>query len=148
MKLVVKMLQACVLHSFFRRGLWFSPAGALNICVAMEIKSSLSFLLLPLTTKFTHTHTSSPFDSTLFPKPAADILFSGAYPVRLANHKRDLNITIETQHTNIEVVYNYWSRKIWMRYCHYKLLSWWQRFISLSTVPLSEDELNKRKKPC
>ncbi len=80
----------------------FTHWGFKYFCVAMKIKSSFSFQLP------SSPHASSSFfDSTLFPKPAADILLSGAHPMGLVKHKKDLNITKETRHANKEVVYNY-----------------------------------------
>lgn len=80
----------------------FTCWGFKYFCVALKIKSSLSFHHTP-----SSLHTSPSFDSTLFPKPAADILLSGARPMGLVKYKRDLNITKETWHANKDIVYNY-----------------------------------------
>lgn len=84
----------------------FTSQGFKYFCVAMKIKSSLSFPLFTVTPP-SSPYISSSFDSTLFPKPAADILLSGAHPMGLVKYKRDLNNTIETLRANKEVVYNY-----------------------------------------
>lgn len=75
--------------------------GIKYFCVAMKIKSSFSFQPPPPPSL----DTPSSFESTLFPKPAADILFSGAHPRELV--QQDLNIAKEIRHGNKEVVYNY-----------------------------------------
>ena len=69
----------------------------------MKIKSSFSF----------HPPTAPPsalpisFESTLIPKPAADILFSGTHQMGLVRDEKDLYITKEIRHGNREVIYNY-----------------------------------------
>lgn len=75
--------------------------GIKYFCVAMKIKSSFSFRD-PLPPSL---DTPSSFESTLFPKSAADILFSGAHPMELV--QQDLNIAKEIRHGNKDVVYNY-----------------------------------------
>ena len=103
MKLVAKLLQASLFPFFFpSQGLMiFTSRGFKYFCVAMKIKSSFSFQAPP------PTPLSSSWNSTLFPKPVADILFSGAHPTELVKHKEDLNVTKEARHANKQVVYNH-----------------------------------------
>lgn len=93
MKFVVKMLQACFLHSFFfNSSFWFSPARILNISPAQWkiIHLFYFFPYLPL----------PPFISTLAPKPAGDIPASGSNPARRVRDRGDLNITEESRDAN------------------------------------------------
>lgn len=84
----------------------------------MEIKSSFSFRPLP-----SSLHTSSSFDSTLFPKPVADILFSAAHPMGLEKHERDLNITKERLSTQIKKLFTTTDPEgSWMRVLSFLLI--------------------------